>query len=163
MRKLLIAATAASGLAGITAVHAAPVTESFDASVYILEQITLAQLTALDFGRIDPPVGANATVTVPADGSATTVIGGSADFVGDTGNAGELAATGEPSETFTATEAPGTCDDANVTLDSIELDAPAAFDASGNASIDVGGVLTITPAAAGAGTVSCSYDVTAAY
>lgn len=163
MRKLLIAAAAASGLAGITAVHAAPATETFNASVYILEQITLTELVALDFGRIDPPAGGNATVTVPADGSATTVIGGGADFVGDTGNAGELTATGEADETFTTSAAPGACNDAGVTLDSIDLDAPTAFDNVGVASINVGGVLTISPAAAGAGTVSCSYDVTAAY
>jgi len=140
------------------------VTESFDAAYEILAPLAIAQTTALDFGQIvKPSVGGDTNTFTLAAATGVVVVSGAGDGThAGSQFAGELAVTAGASGlavTQPLTGTPGSCDDANVTLDSIDF-GTATNAGNTNFDIAVGGVLTVDGNAAIA-TGVCTYTVTA--
>lgn len=162
MRKThLVLAAAAFGIVASPA-FAAPASETFNAEVTILEQIAIANPTALSFGSIDRP-GA----TVPSQDFTVSPLGVSTAGAGDgsfvvNGTAGSLSVTGSDGLLADVTAAAnGACSGGTgVSLTAVALGGTNPYTL--DATIPVGGTVSVTNAATAA-TFTCSYTVNASY
>lgn len=153
----LIAAAAAVGLVS-TASQAAPFDFNGTASVVILEQLAISQNTALSFGKVDLAASGTSSFTVSAAG-APSVVGTDAKFVSPP-VAGAFTVTGS-NLPVTLSKNEGTCG-SGVTLTNLTLSATSVTLVGGSASFTLGGTVNIAAGTA-AGTVNCSYTLTAQY
>lgn len=156
---VLIAAAAAVGLVS-TASQAAPETFNGTASVVILEQLAITQNTALSFGTVDLAKTGTSSFTVdPSPSVSPSVTGTGASFVAPP-VAGAFTVTGS-NLPVTLSENEGTCG-SGVTLTNLSLSAASVTLVGGSASFTLGGTVNIAAGTA-AGTVNCSYTLTAQY
>lgn len=163
MRKtsLLFAAAAVFGISA-TSVQAAPATNEYNASVVILKQLTIAENTPLSFGKVDLAKSGNSVFTVAPNGT-PTVTGTDASFITPP-VAGAFTVNGSGDQSVKLTEKEGLCSVSTVLLTGLTLSTETVTlnAISGNATFTLGGTVTV-PAGTAAGTVTCAYELTAAY
>jgi hypothetical protein len=145
-RTILIAAGLAAGVAAPAA--AAPVNATKDASgkALILIPLTLTKVADLDFGTIISS-STSGTVSIAADGSGPTVVGGVTQVASATGSPGQFAGAGSANEQVNLFLAsPTTIKDGaghsmpismNLDSTSVVIDSTRAF------FVGVGGTITV--------------------
>jgi len=154
----LIAAAAAVGLVS-TASQAAPATFNGTASVTILEQITISEDNALNFGKIDKPSTGSADYTITPTGVTSDT--GDGSFIGTGAAAGSYDFNGTDGQSATIGASAGSCG-GGLTLSALTFSTPSNTVTLDALNVGLGGTLTV-PAATVAGSYTCSYTLSASY
>jgi hypothetical protein len=161
--RILVGAAAAS-LLMFTATTATAAEEEFDASIEIIANLAIDEITELDFGTVGKPTAGEAEITLEP-GGAVGVDGGDGAFVVD-GSAipGVYEIRGQDEQIVNLTATVGSdFGAAGVSLTGLILsdDAPQ-LDGDGFATVTLGGTVTVDEGA-DEGTFTAQIDMTASY
>ncbi len=160
--KVLAGLLVSGWLGGAVSGLAVPTTETFNADAEVVEDLTVSESTALDFGKMVAPTDVTQDFTLAPGGSTSTT--GTGSFVSGQ-QPGNLTITG-PDESFVGVDSSisGTTvsgctgGTGTVNLKDITFSSTLVQLVGGTAGVDVGG--TLEAAVGASGTFTCSYDVT---
>jgi hypothetical protein len=133
---------------------------SFDVTLEALEEITISEVRALDFGTILAPTDVPQTFTIAPNGSLSTSTPGNGKFITGQQQAGIIYVAGTDTKFFSVSGSPGPCNGftGTVILESIQvLPTTGSLDRP----VQLGGALVVHPGSNGSG--NCTYTVTADY